>query len=244
VGRALKPELDRGGLFLWACATRIPTFVLGGPDLQQAPSYEFRRLRTGPNEPIQNVNVIAASLKHETTERFSRCEVHFRNGGASQSREAAFGIFVDDEMTALGFNRPLIIEDKKCKSLNQATFLARRKIAAANRKGWQYTVTIAGHTTLGIGNDQMVVPVPDTIATVRDDEYGIDADLWVESVHHEANPQATTTIKMMRVQDCAFGEPDGVDVGTSTKAVGGPDVRIGVTTPGDAAFKQFKKGLS
>lgn len=201
----LKPYLDRGGLFLWA--TSVPnTFVLSDPNLAQKPTYRLIRQR---GATINQVNVLSAQYKNETTSRYSRCEVHFRRGGGAETRTRAFGLFVDREMTTAGFDQPLIFKEDKCKSLIQADFLAKRKICETIRAGWILEYTVAGHSTPWVGGPGYVVWFFDTIVDVRDDEYGINGSFFIESVSMRGNPQKTTTLRLMRLDAAVFGDIDG-----------------------------------
>jgi len=192
----LKPEMDRAGLFLWAAGDG--TVMLTTPNTAQQPTFRLFR-RNG------KTNIIDGEYKNEPTARFSRCEVHSRAGGAADARTKIFASYEDQEMVGWGFDRPLCISDPKSKTIEQAEFLARRKIIEARRGAWSLSYTIAGHALPNLYNGEMSIPAPDVVFEVDDDEFGISGKFWAEAVAHRRNPHRTTTIQLMRVEDVVFG---------------------------------------
>lgn len=196
-GGILKPQLDRTGLMLWCAGDG--NFVLSTPATDAKPVARLYRKRGGLT------NVKRASLKNETTGRYARCVVHFRQGGGATTRGRGYGVFNDEEMIALGFTQAMTIKDPKCKNLAQADFLARKKIAESRRAGWSYEVTIAGHTMVGL-DGQRIVLSPNLVIEVDDDENGIREELWVEQASHARRGATETTLRLMRKADAVFGE--------------------------------------
>lgn len=196
LSRFLKPEFDRAGLFLWAGANG--SLILSAPNTSQASTFKIFR-REG------KTNIIDGNYRNELTGRYSRCDVHGRTGGGKASRAKVLGTYADAEMLALGCDRPLCISDSKCKTPEQAEFLARKKIVEARRNNWSLTYTIAGHTMPNLYDGAPGVPAPDIVVDVDDDDFGITGSFWVESVAHRRNPQRTTTMQLMRIDDVVFG---------------------------------------
>jgi prophage tail gpP-like protein len=102
----LRRHLDRAGLVLWARADGH--FTLSRPNAAQAPAYRILRRR---GQLRNEVNVISARFKNETTPRYSEVIVYARGGGRKFGRGKVKGDFVDDEMEAMGYKRPLVIRD-------------------------------------------------------------------------------------------------------------------------------------
>lgn len=200
----LKGELDRAGLMLWAEAEG--NFVLAAPDVKQPPMARILRKRGS----LKNVvTVFDASHRNETTSRFSECIVHMRRGGGAEARAKGFAQYVDQEMIDLGFDRPLVITDTKCKTLAQAEAMARRKVAEARRSSWTLNYEVSGFTTMGIEGSR-IVWAPDTVVEVDDDEFGLYGSFWVESVKMSRNPHSSTSLTLMRLEDVLYGsDPDG-----------------------------------
>lgn len=215
----LKPQLDRGGLFLHALGTERNAFVLASPNVTQTPFYQIIHDRSKPYAQVKSF-----TYKNEPTARYSRCEVWGRRGGGDEARSAVLGFYEDPEMVALGFTKVLTIKDAKCTTVAQAEYLARRKIAEARRATWNLTYTVGGHTTVGLdGSKEPVVWIPDTMVQVNDAELGLQGVFYLENVSHQGTPEKTTTLTLMRPEDVVFGESD-ITAGSgavATKGAGG-----------------------
>lgn len=197
----LRDELDRLGLFLWAGSDK--TFVLSCPNANQGATYEIIRQRS---QTRNLVNVISARLKNETTMRHSSAQCYCRGGGKELGRTTSRGLMTDDEMVAYGYSRPFAMKDEKGSSLKQAEYLARKCLAEGRRSGWQLSYTVSGHTTPLAKGGQRAVWAIDTVVHVVDDEFGIDADLYIASVSHRRGPETTTELTLMRKEDLIFGD--------------------------------------
>lgn len=193
----LKPELDRAGLFLRA--TPEGNFVLAQLDANQVPLYRIVRARGASS------SVLRASWRNSANGRFSRCDVHGRRGGGATARTSILGSCVDAELEAAGLVKVLSVDDDRAKTIQQAEFLARRKIAEARRAGWSLTYTVSGHTTETLGGGSAVWS-PDTVVEVDDQEIGLSGPFWIESVRFTRDPRTTTTLVLMRPEDVIFGE--------------------------------------
>lgn len=195
----LSRYLEKAGLMLWAAADG--SFILSQPNAKQAPAYRIVRRR---GQTRNEVNVVGASLKNDTTSRFSKATAYGRGGGKKLGRTKAKGSFTDDEMQAWGFSRTRSFRDTTCTSQVQAEFYARRKVAEARRAGWQLRYTVAGHTTAALGSGRRAVWTPDTMVQVDDDEFGLHGNFYLESVTFK-RPPTTTELVLMRPSDLVFG---------------------------------------
>ena len=206
-GGFLKPELDRAGLFLWTMPDG--TFVLSQLYPKQEPLYRIVRRRgiTVEDSARGTSSVLRATWRNEATARYSRCDVHGRRGGGATARTNIVGTFADAEMEQWGIVRPMSVDDDRAKTIAQAEFLARRKIAEARRAGWSLTYTMSGHTVECLQGGRAVW-APETVVDVEDDEFGIYGPHYIESVRHARDPQSTTTLTLMRPDDVLFGEAE------------------------------------
>lgn len=195
----LKPQYNRVGLFMWS--TGDGNFALTTLSVKQPPTYKLRHRRGSPDNIVKSFQ-----FHNDTASRYSRCEVHGRRGGGTESRSKIVGTFIDDEMVSLGFDRPLIIEDLKCTTLEQAEFLARRKIAEQRRDGWSLSYTVAGHTVVDADGDSGSIWAPGLTVDVDDEELGISEVLYIHTVEHRGQPHMETVITLMRPSDAVFGE--------------------------------------
>ena len=209
----LTRHLEKVGLFIWADANG--NIVLAAPNKDQKPLYRFERKR---GQLRNQVNVISAELKNDTTKRASEVVVYARAGGRRSGRGKLHGTFVDTEMAALGFKRRVTYRDVNVMDEKQAEKYARHKIAEMNRAGWSLTYTLQGHTAPAKKGGRAVI-VPDTMAEVEDDELGLSGTYYVEAVEHRA-PPTTTVVTLMRPQDLVW-EPDPTIVEQVIKANAG-----------------------
>lgn len=229
VRRTLKAELGskwwdflctqyrRSGLFLWSDFEG--NFVLSRPNGNQAPVARIVRRLGGDFGDVSVVGV--PSFKHNTSNRYTECLVYHRTGGGKHGRSKASGRFVDEEMVAIlnpdpadradGGKRKklLVVKDQQSKTIQQANYLARRKIVESRRNGWQLSYTVSGHSAPALRGGGRVIWQPDTVVHVIDEELGIDGPMYVESVKFSRTPQTNTRIRLMRCEDLLFAEePD------------------------------------
>lgn len=198
----LKQELDRAGLFLFA--DKNNTFVIAEPRTD-LPAVARILNRRGLTRNL--VNVVQADHRFETTHRFSECVVTGRGGnGGKLGQPSATGRYVDNEMTQIGYNRPLAIRQDKVSSNEQAAFVARRRIAESRREDWQLNYVVSGHTIPSLIANKRAVWAVDTVVEVVDDEFYLYGKYWVESVTFRRNPSTTTEINLMRVEDVVFSQ--------------------------------------
>lgn len=201
----LKPQLDRAGLVLRAKPDG--GFLLSQVDAKQTPLYRIARKRgiSVADSARGTSSVLRASWRNSANGRFSRCDVHGRRGGGATARTNILGSCVDLELEAAGLRKVLSIDDDRAKTIQQAEFLARRKIAEARRAGWALTYTVSGHTTTTLDGGSAVW-ASDTTVEVEDEELGLSGTFWIESVRFARDPRTTTTLVLMRPEDVIFGE--------------------------------------
>lgn len=197
----LRRHLEKIGLFLWSDA--FGNIVLATPDKDQTPKHLFKRTRAGDRTAV---NVTDAKFTDDATNRYSRVTVYSRHRGAGKGKGKIIGSWADPEMVALGIDREEVVNDANVFDEAQAEKYAKHKLAELNRAAWRLTYTISGHTAPGPNGEGRTVVIPDTIAHVEDEEFGISADLYIESVEYHSPPRSTV-ITMMRPQDVVF-EPD------------------------------------
>jgi prophage tail gpP-like protein len=201
-GDLLKPTLDRAGLFLMA-GLEEDSFILTTANPAQDPIAKIFRRRGD----LQS-QVLSYSFRNEPTMRFSRCDVYGRDGGGKEARTKVVGSYIDNEMGEWGVERPFTISDPKCTTLEQAEFLARRKMSELRRQAWALEYTVRGHVTYGYLSrlpQNYVIWAPDCVVHVQDEDLGIDGMHYLESVTFSADPHATTRLRLMRQADVFFG---------------------------------------
>lgn len=195
-------HVAKAGLFLWV--GNDGQFILATPTKKQGPLFRFVRQR---GQDRNACNVTHARWTNDTTRRFSEVVVFARNSGRKHGRNKTHDEFVDSEMLSLGLPKVKVYRDANVTNQEQAKFYARRKIAEANRASWKLEYTFSGHSVPGINGGPRVIPVPDVVAQVDDDELGIHENLYIESVAYTSPPRQTT-VTMMRLKDLVFGADD------------------------------------
>lgn len=235
----LVDQLRRAGLFIWAAVDG--SFVLTAPQGNQAPLYRILRRRTTIDQPGAVTVLGQPSFSHNPSKRFTEVQVFGRGGGGKAGRGKVQASAFDDEMIALLNDDPADrvnggkrkkkthIKDDKVRTVAQALFLARRKIAESRRAGWSLSYTVAGHTAPALTGGGQAIWQPDTVVEVVDDELGIEGPMYVESVTYRRSPHTTTTIKLLRIEDLIFAEEDVTAQKAGTRP-GLQKARRGVTT--------------
>lgn len=189
----LKRVLDTAGFFLWCAGDG--TFILSEPNANQKPMYRIARQRGA----LRNaVNVTHAHLTNDTASRYTEAIVYARGGGRKFGRQKAKGTFTDDEMIALGFNRPIVAKDVNVTNVDQAAFYARRRLAEARRNGFKLEYTVSGHTVPSLLGGSAVW-TPDTIIDVQDDEFGLHQSFWLEGVIFRRDESGGTSTQLTLV---------------------------------------------
>lgn len=195
----LKRQLDRAGLFLWAAGDG--SFVLTQPNANQPPFFKLVRQR---GQTRNAVNVTEFHHRNNTEGRYSQADLYGKGGGRKFGRTKVSGSYVDAEMEAWGFNRPLVLHDVNVTNNEQAEFYARRKLAETRRAGWSLVYTVAGHTIPSLATGARATWGVDTVVQVDDQELGIAGNFYIEKVVFRRNPKTTTEITLMRPDDLVF----------------------------------------
>ncbi len=193
----LRRHLDKGGLMLWTGADG--SVVISAPNILQPPTYQFIRQR---GQLRNAVNVLGHDFKNDTTKRASKVVVYARRPGKKDGRGKLRGEFVDEEMVALGITRTRAFHDVNVQDEAQAVKYARAKLAEINRSSWHLTYKLQGHTAPTLDGKRAVI-TPDTVASIRDDELGINGLFYVEAVEYSC-PPTETKVTFMRLADCFF----------------------------------------
>lgn len=214
----IKKHLDRAGLFLRAAPDG--TFVLSSPAGNQKPLYRILRRRT--RNALNEVSVQLHEFRNSAAPpRYSACVIYARHGGRKYARAIVSSGDVDDEMSNprqknangefSGFgipNRLLVLRDQNVYSKEQASALARRKLAEGRRASWRLSYVATGHTAPALIGGGRAVWAPDTVVHVLDEQLGYDEPMWIESVVHRRVPHTETVINLMRTKDLLFGADD------------------------------------
>ncbi len=194
---ALKKDLDRAGIFLRAgvdpAGLDPNIFYLGAPDATQAPAVWL--LNTRDESPPRNgVLVVPQQQRYMMTGRHSDYVVLGTAGGGKDGRKQVIGLFHDAEVASAGIVAERVIKDPQAKNTRQANFLARKACAQARRENRSFVYQIRGrHTVPSIRNpDELVIPVPDMMAWLQDDELGISGPMWIERVRHHKSLRGGT----------------------------------------------------
>lgn len=204
--RFLRRYLDRAGLMLWAAANG--SYILSAPNGDQDPTYVLAR---GTGDPKQGTNVVGYEYLDDATHRHTEYIIYGRGGGKALGRTKAKGGVLDQDLLSAGYvDQPIVFRDANVHSNAEAAFFARRKNAEERRNGFRLEYTIAGLTLpyIGRGTAARAVVTPDTVVAVDDQELGITDNFYIESVTRRRSPQTTTSIRLMRVDDLVFGDPD------------------------------------
>jgi len=230
----LKSQYKQVGLYLWA--TPDGGFVLARPTAKQRPLYYIRH---GRGITRDQCNITSLPYQNKTSGRHSKCTVMSRVGG-KKGRGQVYGDWVDAEMVSYGFADEIVIHDNDCKTVAACEYLAKRTLAEERRANCSITVTVSGHTTPSLlDSGQMVVWMPDTMVTLRSEEYGFEDDFYIEEVTFSRGPQTTTTLKLMRKLDLIYlGESnpdDELHNQDATQRARAVDLRVGSSAATDSS---------
>ncbi len=198
----LQRHLTKGGIFLFDDARG--DLVIAAPNRYQVPSYVFVRQR---GQARNVVNVESAHFRDDATRRFAECVVYARAPGGRSGRIKATGRYIDLDMVEAGFVKRRVFRDVNVTTPDEAAYYARRMVAEHNRSGWRLRYTLSGHVAPTNARGGRAVVVPDTMATVNDDELGIHEDLYLETVEYTSPPRQTH-VTFMRPADMVFGDKD------------------------------------
>lgn len=214
---ALKKETDRAGVFLRAGVD--PTgkdpyvFLLSAPDPHQRAQFNLLNTRD-PERAADNVVLCERQGgRYVMTGRHSEYVVLGQAGGGKDGRKQVRGSCTDEEALAgLPLPAKMVHKDPKAKSSRQANFTARKMCAEARRANRTFPYRIKGRHSLPLAADprESGLPMPDTVVYLRDDEIGVDGDMWVESVrfHKSVGDGTYTDLTLLDPTDLVFGEDE------------------------------------
>jgi prophage tail gpP-like protein len=196
----LKSQYKQCGLYLWATADG--GFVLARPTAKQRPLYA---LRHGRDLSRTVCNITSLPYQNRTSQRHSSCVVMGRVGSGQKGRGQIVGEWGDYEMQSYGYSDEIVIHDNDCKTVAACEYLAKRTLAEERRANCSINVVVSGHTTPSLLDPgKMVVWTPDTVVSLRSDEYGINDDFYIEEVTFHRGPQTTTSLRLMRKLDLIY----------------------------------------
>jgi prophage tail gpP-like protein len=222
---AFKKEGDRAGVFLRAGVD--PTgkdpfvFLLSAPDPNQRAKFNLLNTRDPDRDAANVVLCERQGGRYVMTGRHSKYVVLGQAGGGKDGRKQVRGEFVDEEALAgLPMPASFVRKDNQAKSTRQANFMARKACAEARRANRTFPYRIKGSHSLPLAENprERGLPMPDVVVYLRDDEIGVDGDMWVESVrfHKSVGDGTYTDLMLLDPTDLVFGE-DELDRALSPK---------------------------
>jgi prophage tail gpP-like protein len=210
----LRTHLDRAGLFLWPTASG--DWCLARPNPFQEPLYALT-LDPARQEDDRGFR---GGVRRDTYRngveppRYSEVIVYSRTSSKKYGRTKVKSGFVDEEMLALGIDRPLTLKDADVATPEQAERLAQRKLAEGRRATFSLSYTTHGHTARAVSGAGRAVWTPDTVVALDDREAGLSGNFYVDAVTFRRSAGGTsTTLKLSRPADILFGdEPDEAEM--------------------------------
>src|SRR5690606_29193357 len=160
------------------------------------------------------------SYKVDVRTRYSEILVLGRYGGGKDGRGRVIGRAIDDEIVALlnpneadradGGKRkkPFVVHDKHVATIEQANFLAKRRLAETRRQSFTLDYKVAGHTTDALSGNKRLIWQPDTVVFVEDEELGINEPMYITNCKYSRTPQTNTVISVIRPSYLVFAEED------------------------------------
>lgn len=213
---AFKKDGDRGGVFLRAGVDPDGLdpwiFEVGAPDGQQPAKFWLLNTRR-ENTPENAVLVLPPPIRYVMTGRHSEYVVLGQAGGGKDGRKQVRGVFKDPEaLSGMPLPAPRVVKDPQVKNTRQANFRARKLCAEERRANRSFVFVVPHrHTVPLIENPKTrMIPAPDTVGHVRDDEHGINGPMWVERVRHHSSVSGGTftEITMLDPTDLVFGDDE------------------------------------
>jgi prophage tail gpP-like protein len=200
----LKEQYKKVGLFLWCMPSGH--FLLGQPNAEQEPAFRLQRKLNG--SPEEN-NILSGGLRDDCVQRYSHTLVYGRRGGGKEGRQRIIGVYVDEELDALGITKQIVYEDQTVKTKDAADFLARRHAADARRSARTLQYTVSGHSLPSLLDPGYRYPLwVNTVVNVHDDKLGIDGDFYLGDVEFlmDDNGGTTSRLTLYWPEDLVFGE--------------------------------------
>lgn len=213
---ALKKDTDRAGVFLRAGVDPDGNdpwiFEIGAPDGQQPAKFWLLNTRR-ENTPENAVLILPPQIRYVMTGRHSEYVVLGQAGGGKDGHKPIEGRFKDPEaLSGMPLPATLVKKDPQAKNIKQAQYRARKMCAEERRANRSFVFTVPHRHTVPLIEDPKtrIIPVPDLVGHVRDDEHGINGPMWVEKVrHHSSSTGGTfTEITMIDPTDLVFGDDE------------------------------------
>jgi len=213
---AFKKDGDRAGVFLRAGVDPDGNdpwiFEIGAPDGKQPAQFMVLNTRA-ENTPENAVICGPPQIRYVMTGRHSEYVVYGQAGGGKDGRKPVVGRFSDPEaLSGMPLPARLVKKDPQVKNARQANYRARKMCAEERRANRSFVFPIPHrHTVPSLADPtKRIIPVPDLVAHVRDDEHGIDGPMWVEKVQHHSSVSGGTytTITFIDPTDLVFGDDE------------------------------------
>lgn len=213
---ALKKDTDRGGVFLRAGVDSDGSdpwiFEIGAPNGKQAAAFLILNTRN-PDVPENAVLCGPPQIRYVMTGRHSEYVVYGQAGGGKDGRKPVVGRFLDPEaLSGMPLPAKRVVKDAQVKNQKQANYRARKLCAEERRANRSFVYPIPHrHTLPRMSNpSERIIPVPDLVGHIRDDEHGIDGPMWVERVQHHSSASGGTftNITMIDPTDLVFGDDE------------------------------------
>jgi len=213
---ALKKDTDRAGVFLRAGVDPDGAdpwiFEIGAPNGKQVAQFLILNTR-GENVPDNAVLCGPPQIRYTMTGRHSEYVVYGQAGGGKDGRKPVVGRFLDPEaLSGMPLPAKRVVKDAQVKNQKQADYRARKLCAEERRANRSFVFPIPHrHTLPRFSNPaERIIPVPDLVGHVRDDEHGIDGPMWVEKVRHHSSVSGGTftEITMIDPTDLVFGDDE------------------------------------
>jgi prophage tail gpP-like protein len=192
----LKAYFDRSNLFLWSGTDN--EFILSRPNTKQDPVCQL--LRGRDLDSLKNrANCKLVEYKNDISDRHAFIHTNVRVGTTKAGRTSMIGSVTDEEVLALGLRNFRSVRDKKTNNAKQAEDMGKRILAEERRKSNRLIYVTAGHRTKSTGGAEIVY-TPDTIVRILDEELGIDAPYYLETVKHKRDIGSGTTSQLTFVK--------------------------------------------
>lgn len=213
---AFKKDGDRGGVFLRAGVDPDGldpwVFLLGAPNGNQTPAFWLLNTRRDAS-PDNAVMVLPPQIRKSWAGRHSQYVVLGQAGGGKDGRKQIRGVFKDPEaLSGMPLPAAMVKKDPQVKSTRQANYRARKMCAEERRANRSFTFIVPHRHTVPLIEDPKtrMIPAPDTVGHVRDDEHGINGPMWVEKVRHHSSVSGGTftEITMIDPTDLVFGDDE------------------------------------
>jgi prophage tail gpP-like protein len=213
---ALKKDTDRAGVFLRAGVDPDGNdpwiFEIGAPDGKQVPRGWLLNTRN-ENAPNNAVLVGPPQIRYVMTGRHSEYVVLGQGGGGKDGRKPIEGRFLDPEaLSGMPLPAKRVVKDPQAKNAKQAQYRARKLCAEERRANRSFVYPILHRHTIPLLSDPTtrIIPVPDLVLQVDDDEHGIHGPMWTERVrlHRSAGSGTFSELTLIDPTDLVFGDDE------------------------------------